>query len=74
MDLRDEETIIRVKNFPSRALAEAGMAFLHANNIEAILQESDIAGTGMPQGFDVYVQAKDAEAARKLLERLYDGI
>jgi hypothetical protein len=74
MNLHTEEAIVRVKNFPSRVVAEAGRAFLHTNNIESILQGSDIAGTGMPQGFDLYVQEKDAETARKLLERLYDGI
>jgi len=74
MDTHAEEDIVRVKNFPSRVLAEAGRAFLQSNTIEAIVQGSDIAGTGMPQGFDIYVQAKDAETARKLLERLYDGV
>jgi hypothetical protein len=68
------EAILLVKNFPSRALAEAGQAFLETHDIEAILQGSDIAGTGMAPGFDLYVQAKDAETARELLERLYDGI
>jgi len=74
MNLHTEETIILVKNFPNRAMAEAGQACLQTNNIEAILQGSDIAGTGMAQGFDLYVQAKDVETARGLLERLYDGI
>jgi len=74
MNVHAEEAIVLVKNFPSRPLAEAGLAFLHAHNIEAILQGSDIAGTGMAQGFDLYAQAKDAETARRLLERLYDGI
>jgi transcriptional regulatory protein LevR len=66
--------LVLVKNFPTRALAEAGLAFLQGQDIEAILQGSDIAGTGMPQGFDLYVQAKDVEKARGMLERLYDGI
>jgi len=74
MDLQAEEAIVLVKNFPSRPMAEAGLAFLQAHNIEAIVQGSDIAGTGMPQGFDLYAQAKDVETARRLLERLYDGI
>ena len=74
MNLHTEETISLVKNFPNRAMAEAGQACLQTNNIEAILQGSDIAGTGMAQGFDLYVQAKDVETARGLLERLYDGI
>ena len=74
MDLHAEEAIVLVKNFPSRPLAEAGQAFLKAHNIEAIVQGSDIAGTGMAQGFDLYAQAKDVETARRLLERLYDGI
>jgi hypothetical protein len=69
-----EGALALVKNFPTRALAEAGQAFLQRHKIEAILQGSDIAGTGMPQGFDLYVQAKDAETARSMLERLYDGI
>jgi hypothetical protein len=74
MNLHTEEAIVRVKNFPSRVVAEAGRAFLRTNNIESILQGSDFAGTGMPQGFDLYVQEKDAGTARTLLERLYDGI
>jgi hypothetical protein len=68
------EAILLVKNFPSRVLAEAGQAFLETHDIEAILQGSDIAGTGMAPGIDLYVQAKDAETAGELLERLYDGI
>jgi hypothetical protein len=74
MSKQTEESIVLVKNFPSRALAEAGLAFLQSEKVEAILQGSDIAGTGMPQGFDLYVQAKDVDRARNMLERLYDGI
>jgi hypothetical protein len=74
MSQRAEQAIILLKNFPSRPLAEAGRAFLQRQDIEAIVQGSDIAGTGMAQGSDLYVQVKDAETARELLERLYDGI
>ena len=69
-----DEALILVKNFPGRALAEAAQAFLKERGIEAIVQGSDIAGTGMPQGLDLYVQAKDGKAAHELLEMLYDGI
>lgn len=69
-----EEKIILVKNFPVRPLAEAGQAFLKEHGIEAIVQGSDFAGTGMAAGFDLYVQAKDAAKSKALLERLYDGI
>jgi len=74
LDKDSRNAIVLLKNFPSRALAEAGQAFLKANNIESILQGSDIAGTGMPQGFDLYVQEEDVKTAHDLLERLYDGI
>jgi hypothetical protein len=74
MSKNSEHPLIRVKNFPNRALAEAAQACLQANDIESILQGSDIAGTGMPQGFDLYVQENDLEAAHELLETLYDGI
>jgi hypothetical protein len=74
LNIHAEEAIVFVKNFPSRPMAEAGLAFLQAHNIEAIIQGSDIAGTGMMQGFDLYAQSKDGETARNLLERLYDGI
>jgi len=74
MSKHSQGSTVLAKNFPSRALAEAGQAFLQSNDIESILQGSDIAGTGMPQGFDLYVQVKDVETARRLLERLYDGI
>jgi|GEM_PF-2486044 len=66
--------VVLVKNFPIRALAEAAQAFLKERGIEAIVQGSDIAGTGMPQGFDLYVQAQDSNTAHELLEMLYDGI
>jgi hypothetical protein len=69
-----DEAVVRVKNFPNRALAEAALAFLKERGIEAIVQGSDIAGTGMPQGFDLYVQAQDSKTAHELLEMLYDGI
>jgi hypothetical protein len=74
MNLPTKEPIIRVKNFPSRPLAEAGLAFLKKHNIEAILQGSDFAGTGMPQGFDLFVQQNDLETATSILEQLYDGV
>lgn len=74
MNQHADEALVLAKNFPNRALAEAGLACLRANSIEAILQGSDIAGTGMAQGFDLLVQAKDGETARELLEMLYDGI
>jgi hypothetical protein len=74
LDKNSGDAIVLLKNFPSRALAEAGQAFLKADNIESILQGSDIAGTGMPQGFDLYVQERDVKTAHDLLERLYDGI
>jgi hypothetical protein len=74
MEKQPERSLLRVKNFPNRALAEAGLACLQAHDIEAILQGSDIAGTAMPQGFDLYVQAEDFDTAHELLETLYDGI
>jgi hypothetical protein len=74
MPSHSEEEIVLVKNFPIRPLAEAGQAFLKEHGIEAIVQGSDFAGTGMPAGFDLYVQEKDAAKSKALLERLYDGI
>jgi hypothetical protein len=47
MNLHTEEAIIRIKNFPNRALAEAGQACLKTNNIEAILQGSDSRSCGI---------------------------
>ncbi|HSQ74088.1 MAG TPA: hypothetical protein VLT13_00930 [Bacteroidota bacterium] len=69
-----DEAVVLVKNFPIRALAEAAQALLKERGIEAIVQGSDIAGTGMPQGFDLYVQAQESKTAHELLEMLYDGI
>ena len=69
-----DESLVLAKNFPTRALAEAGQSFLKRNHIESILQGSDVAGTGMPQGFDILVAAKHVGKAREMLERLYDGI
>jgi hypothetical protein len=63
-----------VKNFPSRPMAEAAHEILATNNITAIIQGSDIAGTGSPQGFDLYVMERDLAAAHELLETLYDGM
>jgi hypothetical protein len=74
MEQESEHALVRVKNFPNRVTAEAAQSCLQANDIEAILQGSDFAGTGMLQGFDLYVQAKDRDAAHDLLETLYDGI
>ena len=67
-------SLVLVKNFPNRALAEAAQEILQSNGIESILQGSDLAGTGMPQGFDLFAKASDAENATGLLESLYDGI
>jgi hypothetical protein len=69
-----EKSLVLVKNFPLRALAESAQEILQENGIETIVQGSDIAGTAMPQGFDLYARPQDADHARELLESLYDGI
>jgi hypothetical protein len=74
MNILPEKSLVLVKNFPLRALAESAQEILQEHGIETILQGSDIAGTGMAQGFDLYAQSRDAEHARELLESLYDGI
>jgi hypothetical protein len=74
MDSHRQGALVLVKNFPSRALAEAAQEFLRERGIQVILQGSDIAGTGMPQGFDLCAQAGDAPTAREWLEMLYNGI
>jgi hypothetical protein len=74
MNILPEKSLVLVKNFPLRALAESAQEILKENAIETIVQGSDIAGTGMVQGFDLYAPAQDADHARELLESLYDGI
>jgi hypothetical protein len=74
MGMIPEKSLVLVKNFPLRALAESAQEILQEHGIETILQGSDLAGTAMPQGFDLYAQPKDAAQARELLESLYDGI
>ena len=66
--------LVLVKNFPIRALAEAACLFLKQEGIESVVQSSDTVGAGNYQGIDLYVQEENREKARKLLERLYDGI
>lgn len=68
------EHLVVAKNFPSRALAEAGQQFLKKHNIIAILQGPEMAGIGAPLGCDLYVQQRDLASAQDLLERLYDNI
>ena len=74
MRKRAEENLVVAKNFPSRALAEAGRQFLQQNGIESIVQSSDVVGAGTSQGIDLYVQETDRKTAQQLLERLYDGM
>jgi hypothetical protein len=66
--------LVRAKNFPNRAIAEIGKQMLRENGIECILQSSDIAGTGTPEGCDLYVREKDAQRARELLTAILDNI
>ena len=73
MNLHDKQLVL-VKNFPNRAIAEAGQEFLKKHNIIAIVQGTEIAGFGAPSGCDLYVQQHDLATALDLLERLYDSI
>ena len=66
--------LVLVKNFPNRALAEAACQFLKQEGIESVIQSSDTVGSGNYQGVDLYVQERNREKARELLETLYDGI
>lgn len=68
------KNLVLVKNFPNRALAEAASEILKEGGIECLIQSSDTVGTGTYQGIDLYVQEGEKEAARQLLESLYDGI
>jgi hypothetical protein len=68
------EKLRLIKNLPGRAIAEAALLSLKNHGIEAILQSSDIVGGGMAQGCDLYVQEKDADTARDLLESLFDNM
>ena len=74
MITRPEEKLVLVKNFPVRPLAEAARQVLQQYGIEAVIQSSDMAGTGSFQGVDLYVQEKDAASAYQMLDSLYDGI
>lgn len=74
VSLRSEEQLVVVKNFPHRTLAAAGEELLRQHDITAIVQSPDLAGVGAAGGCDLYVQQKDLEKARELLEALYDGI
>jgi predicted Fe-Mo cluster-binding NifX family protein len=69
-----EKNIVMVKNFPNRTLAEAACQFLKQQGIESVIQSSDMVGTASSQGIDLYVQEGKRTKARRLLERLYDGI
>lgn len=69
------EQLVIVKNFPSRAIAEAGQQFLKKHDIIAIVQGTEMSGIGIPSGgCDLYVQKHDLAKALDLLERLYDSI
>jgi hypothetical protein len=68
------EQLVIVKNFPNRAIAEAGQEFLQKHNIIAIVQGTEIAGMGTSSGCDLYVKQDDLATALDLLESLYDSI
>jgi hypothetical protein len=74
MSHTEDDRLVIAKNFPTRALAEAGQRFLEQHKIVSILQSSDVAGTGNVQGCDLYVQQQNLRQAHELLEGLYDGI
>lgn len=69
----------KVKNFPSRMIAEQAQDYLRLNGIEGIIQSPDVgifgaSGSTLPQGADLYVLECDYEPAYNLIFNTYNGI
>jgi len=74
MSAHTEQKLVFAKNFPHRMFADAGLELLKQHNIIAIVQSSEMIGGDMVGGSDLYVQRKDLEEARKLLEAQFDNM
>jgi hypothetical protein len=74
MSAQTEHELVFAKNLPDRTFANAGLELLRNHNITAIVQSPDTVGGDLAGGCDLYVQRKDLEEARELLEALYDNM
>ncbi len=72
--------LILIKNFPDRMYAERAQQTLRQEGIESVLQSPDagIFGAGAmvstPRGVDLFVDDKDADEAKALLNDVFDGV
>jgi hypothetical protein len=74
MSAHTEHELVFAKNFPHRTFADAALELLKQHNIIAIVQSSEMIGGDMVGGSDLYVQRKDLEEARGLLEAQFDNM
>jgi hypothetical protein len=74
MSAHNDHELVVAKNFPDRTFASAGLELLKQHNITAIVQSPDMVGGDLAGGCDLYVQRKDLEEARGLLEALFDNM
>jgi hypothetical protein len=70
---------VKIKNFPSRMMAEQAQQNLDQEGIPSVIQSPDMGligagGSGLPQGADLYVPQERKEEAWPLIQSLFDGI
>jgi hypothetical protein len=68
--------VVKVKNFPSRTIADLASDILKKEGIRSWVSSLDVAilgvpGNPVPQGADLYVDEEDAERARELVYALF---
>ena len=70
---------VKIKNFPSRMMAEQAQQNLEQEGIPSVIQSPDMGlvgtgGSGLPQGADLYVPEEFKEEALPLILSLFDGL
>jgi hypothetical protein len=71
---------VKIKNFPSRMMAEEAQQNLDREGIPSLIQSPDMGiigpggGSGLPQGADLYVPEERKEEALLLVLSLFDGL
>ena len=71
--------LIFIKNFPNRAFAEQASEILKKESISCVLTSPDVGIMGtstssLSIGVDLYVDERDEQRTRLLLEALFNGI
>jgi hypothetical protein len=72
---------VKIKNFPSRMMAEEAQQNLEQEGIPSLIQSPDMGiigggggASGLPQGADLYVPEERKEEALPLILSIFNGL